>query len=1036
MRILGLDVGIASCGWALIEIDEGRSGIIAVGSRCFDPPLVPKTKEPKSAGRRAARGQRRVIRRRRLRMNRLRELLAENGILDGSGRDALAEAARRLAGAEVTPWDLRRAAHERALSRDEFAVVLGHVARHRGFRSNSKSETGANAPDETSKMKKAMEQTREGLARYRGFGEMIASDPKFAQHKRNRDKDYSHTPKRSDLEDETRAIFAAQRRFGQHSASGDLEREFAHIAFSQRPLQDSDAMVGKCLFEPDQKRTAKQAPSFELFRFLSRLATLKLTAGRVEFPLSPEQIALAARDFGGDTKGISFLALRRKLDLDPNTRFAGVSADREKNDVAARTGSAAAGTYALRKALGEAPWASLAKTPEKLDRIAEVLAFREDIARIREGLQEIALEPFVRHILLEATERGDFGHFGGAAHISAKAARALLPGLAQGLGYSDACARVGYDHSARPVIALKDINSPVARRAFLESIKQVRAIQRAFGPIDQVNVELARDVGKGAEERAKLTQGIEDRNKQKDRRALEASETLGRPVSPDELLRYELCKEQNFKCVYCDAGIAPNGFAADDTRYQVDHILPWSRFGDDSYRNKTLCCVACNQHKRGRTSFEWFDEDKTAQDWEAFSARVEGFKEMRGLKKRNFKLKDAKDVEDKFRARNLTDTQWATRLLADELKRMFPSKADERRIFTRPGAITSKLRRAWGLEGQKKIGGVRVADDRHHAVDALVLAATTEGLLQRITKQVQQREREGRGDDIFHVAPPWPGFREASIRAVYGENGVGGVFVSRAERPRARGKAHDATIRQIREIDGEEIVFERKAIEKLTPADLDKIPTPAPYGAIVDPAKLRDATVAALKAWIDAGKPKGEDQLPRSPKGDIIRKVRLRTDKKVRLKLNGGAVDNSEMARVDVFRKENAKGGPSFRFVPIYPDQIATLAMPPVRAVTRGRKQYDWEEMREPWAFCWSLYPYCYIRLIDEDGVCREGYFRRLNTNDACLILSEPKDSSAESGKIGTRKLLDFKKFRVDRLGFARAEVHREVRTWRGKACI
>ena len=177
MRILGLDVGIASCGWALIEIDEGRSGIIAVGSRCFDPPLVPKTKEPKSAGRRAARGQRRVIRRRRLRMNRLRELLAENGILDGSGRDALAEAARRLAGAEVTPWDLRRAAHERALSRDEFAVVLGHVARHRGFRSNSKSETGANAPDETSKMKKAMEQTREGLARYRGFGEMIASDP-------------------------------------------------------------------------------------------------------------------------------------------------------------------------------------------------------------------------------------------------------------------------------------------------------------------------------------------------------------------------------------------------------------------------------------------------------------------------------------------------------------------------------------------------------------------------------------------------------------------------------------------------------------------------------------------------------------------------------------------------------------------------------------------------------------------------------------------------------------------------------------------
>ncbi len=68
-------------------------------------------------------------------------------------------------------------------------------------------------------MKKAMEQTREGLAKYRAFGEMIADDPKFAERKRNRDKDYSHTPKRSDLEDETRMIFAAQRRFGQQAAN-------------------------------------------------------------------------------------------------------------------------------------------------------------------------------------------------------------------------------------------------------------------------------------------------------------------------------------------------------------------------------------------------------------------------------------------------------------------------------------------------------------------------------------------------------------------------------------------------------------------------------------------------------------------------------------------------------------------------------------------------------------------------------------------------------------------------------------------------
>ena len=75
-------------------------------------------------------------------------------------------------------------------------------------------------------------------------------------------------------------------------------------------------MLGDCPFEPGEKRTAKQAPSFELFRFLSRLVTLRLTAGRTERPLSAEEIARASRDFGQATKGVTFTALRRKLDLD------------------------------------------------------------------------------------------------------------------------------------------------------------------------------------------------------------------------------------------------------------------------------------------------------------------------------------------------------------------------------------------------------------------------------------------------------------------------------------------------------------------------------------------------------------------------------------------------------------------------------------------------------------------------------------------------------------------------------------------------
>jgi len=220
-----------------------------------------------------------------------------------------------------------------------------------------------------------------------------------------------------------------------------------------------------------------------------------------------------------------------------------------------------------------------------------------------------------------------------------------------------------------------------------------------------------------------------------------------------------------------------------------------------------------------------------------------------------------------------------------------------------------------------------------------------------MTKEIQRRERDGRADDVFHVLPPWPHFRTEVERVVYGENGVGGVFVSRAERRRARGKAHDATIKQIREIDGQAVVFERKAIEKLTLNDLDKIPSPEPFGKVADPKRLRNELVESLRAWIDAGKPKANP--PRSPKGDVIRKFRLRTTDKVGVKLNGGALDRGEMARVDVFRKANRKGKYQYFLVPIYPHEIATMGEPPTQAVhfagrRRGAAAARRRRLREP----------------------------------------------------------------------------------------
>ena len=267
--ILGLDIGIASCGSTVISPSKD-SPIEFLGVRCFEAAEVPKTRKPKSKERRDARGLRRVIRRRRQRMAEIRRLFVAHGLLKTPNPDDLKPKGKTM----PCPWELRAAGLDRALSPEEFARALLHIAKRRGFKSNKKSDGGENAPPDDKKMLAAMETLKEKVLAWRTVGEMMYRDDSFSNTKRNKIKDYSHTVPRDHLEYEVETLFKFQRRLGNTLATGKLETAFRTAAFFQRPLQDSENMVGMCPFEPDEKRAAQPAYSFELFRFLSRLNTL------------------------------------------------------------------------------------------------------------------------------------------------------------------------------------------------------------------------------------------------------------------------------------------------------------------------------------------------------------------------------------------------------------------------------------------------------------------------------------------------------------------------------------------------------------------------------------------------------------------------------------------------------------------------------------------------------------------------------------------------------------------------------------------
>jgi CRISPR-associated endonuclease Csn1 len=1029
MRILGIDGGIASTGWAVVEVSETGTGgrIVAAGSRTFESPEEPSQTGPKlkNAERRLYRGQRRVVRRRAQRMAQIRQLFHQVGLIEGPQRAV-------LEGRGSDPWLLRAEGLDRCLTPREFALALGHIAIHRGFRSNSKRDRISNAADETSRMLSAIHSTQERLSQWRSVGEMFACDPEFAQRRRNRAGDFTRSIMRADQEAEVRKLFDQQGRLGNEFATADLKTSFMDIAFAQRPLASSEDKVGDCIFEPVEKRTARFAPSFERFRFLSRLINLRLQSGPQERALTAGELALCVEGFGKPAK-ISFSNLRKRLDLDANTRFAGIAKDDEKHDVAARTGSAAAGTAAFVKALqavGEIESRALLSECSKLDRAAEIITFNEDMSAIKAGLAGTGLSSEVQEAITGAVHEGEFDHFKGAAHISAKAARNIIPGMMQGLVYSDACEAVGYDNSARATMSIDDIGSPVARKALSEMLKQVKVLAHEFGPFDGIHVEMARDVGKSIEERGKIERGIKDRTSDKDRLRKELQEKLPHltRISGEDLLRYELWKEQNGFCLYSNQGIPLGSILASDNSVQVDHILPWSRFGDDSFVNKTLCFTSANAEKRGDTPYEWFTRAKP-DDWDRFAAQVEACKALKGRKKRNYLMRNAEERESQFRERNLNDTRYATRVLLGELKRRYFPDAPHH-VAARPGELTAKLRQAWGIEKLKKDkDGTRLPDDRHHALDAIVVAVVNERLLQWATRVSQQAEGTGAKFELRGLPEPWPNFRE-EVTALHEK-----IFVSRAEVRRARGKAHDAGIKQLRMVEGEQKVFERKAVEKLTERDLDLIPVPEPYCKITDPQKLRDEMIQTLRAWIIAGKPKTLEHLPRSPKGDIIRKVRVETNAKPAVMVRGGTADRGGIVRVDVFTKPNKRGVAEFFLVPIYVHEVATLAEPPNRAVQQGAREERWPTMAPEFKFKFSIFGMSLIELQKGDGEIIQGYFRSLDRDTGAVTISNVSNSSLTRKGIGARTLKEFKKLSVDRLGRV-SEIVSETRTWRGEVCI
>ncbi len=964
--VLALDIGSASCGFALLQDDR----IVFSGTRLFAPAALGHKNQSRQRHRRQVRATRVRLRRHRQRRAALRRLLISSGL-----PDPLAATQR----ADPHAW--RAEGLDRLLLPEQWSSALYHIAKRRGGDASAGGDAGA----------------RSDLAGYRTVGELLAKDATYDSQKRNRSGSYLSAFPAALYQDEVTLLFAAQRAAGNPSASRVFEAAYKECAFAARGHSDGEARVGTCPFLPDRRRGARHAPSVERYRFLDTLTKLKVTVGPEIRRLTADELAVADARFG-TIPSVTFNDLRAWLGWDASVRPIREVAD---NADLVTSAGAAAGTCALRHVLGLPLHGQAEAEPGRIDAIMSILTFRNTAARIQDGLRSLNLPLETVERLLQAYQSGVFASLKGAASLSAAAAAAMAPHLARGALFHDAAIAAGLDPLARENAILHTLQNPCVIRAVRESLRQVQAVMQEFGyRPERIHIETAEDLAASGQRRTEIAaaRASAARRWESAKVALAGMMPVAN-IRSQHLERYLLWQEQQGRCIYSDEPISIRQLL-DGGVIQVDHILPRMRSGDNGWRNRVVCFARDNQEKGERTPFEWRGSD--AAWWAQFQARVKASR-LPSQKRRNLLMRFFAEREGQVLKRNLNDTRYAARCVLSALRGFYPGGQHQRHLVTRPGHLTAFLRRAWGLHKNRN-------DPRHHALDAIVLAAAgpkTIGALHRALGN-------GHGGTVA-LPLPWPEFRADVARA------LADSVPSRSELRRARGQAHGMTVRRAKAASsgGGAQLYERRPVWKLRLSDLERMPDPE--------ANL--PTIQRLRDWIEAGKP--ADALPISPSGAQIRRVRLLVSgstgiPREGLAVRGGVAAFGEIVRLDVYWREGR-----YFPVPVNRTDIANRNLPPSKAIIPGALRDEWQELGDRYTFCFSVYHGSFVEVTTQRGGTKSSFVRSFDIYKAQFFLT-PMHNSADIFKVGVRGALSICKHVVDRMGRL-TPVYREALSWRGK---
>ena len=285
-RILGIDTGTNSLGWAIVDKDENGYRLVSKGTNIFSEgvKIEKGIESSKAAERTEHRSARKHYWRRKIRKIRLLNILIDNNLCPPINKDLLRqwrlkkvypktddfmEWQRTEEKSHVNPYKFRYTCLTQKLDLSDITqrYMLGralyHLNQRRGFLSNRKESTKESEGAVKEGISALSDEMKTAGCEYLGeyFYQLYQKGERIRNH---------YTARKEHYLKEFKAICAKQ------ELDEDLVTKLEHAIFDQRPLKSQKGQVGVCTFEKGKSRCPSSHPLYEDFRMYSLLNNIKV----------------------------------------------------------------------------------------------------------------------------------------------------------------------------------------------------------------------------------------------------------------------------------------------------------------------------------------------------------------------------------------------------------------------------------------------------------------------------------------------------------------------------------------------------------------------------------------------------------------------------------------------------------------------------------------------------------------------------------------------------------------------------------------